>query len=286
MPPNDTGWVGPYATRKSFRQVLAAAIAELSATGYISPERIQHWTEALRRAADYDLGSEAVIDRDVRTKMEAVFVRLIDKNGISKYVPGVTRMDINMIRPALRSELDRRIIASTDLIKLNRREAVQRTLSRFNGWSTSIPPGGDDTIDKREVRSEIGKSVAQAPFERRRVDIDQGHKLIANISEIVAIDGGAVAGIWHDHGEHDWSYHARKEHMIRSGKLFLVRDSWAIEQGLIRRGSRPYMDEITKPGQEPFCRCFYTWLTSPRRLPDDCLTRLGHEWVERGRLAA
>jgi hypothetical protein len=110
--------------------------------------------------------------------------------------------------------------------------------------------------------------------------------LISNIAEIVAMDNGAIAGIWHDHGEHDKSYDARPGHLARSGKLYLVRDSWAIVQGLVKRGSAPYTDELTKPGEEVYCRCYYVWITSPRRLPPELLTMRGKEWVERGRQAA
>ena len=68
---------------------------------------------------------------------------------------------------------------------------------------------------------------------------------------------GAIAGIWHDHGAHDRAYNARKEHLARTGQLFLVKDSWAIQKGLIKRGSRPYMDKIEKPGQLVSCRCWF-----------------------------
>jgi len=279
MPPNDSGY---HSQRPTLNQILTAAITELSETGYISPERIDFWLNEIRRAADMDLGPESFVDRDTRAKLSAVYDRLIERGKINTYVPGVTRFDLSMIRPELRAELDRRILASADLIKLHRREAVEHTLQRFRGWSTSIPPGGDGSIDKRETRTSIGKSVAQVSFERRRVDIDQGHKLIANISEIVATDAGAIAGIWHSHGEHDRSYNARKEHLARAEHIFVVRDNWAMQKRLMKLGGRVYMDEIERPGQLPYCRCFYTWITSPRRLPDEMLTRLGQEFVAQG----
>jgi len=284
-PPEGTQWpgLGSFSGRKSFRQLLSEAIAELSLTGYVSEDRVAYWIDTLRRAADAELGSERAVDTETRERLNAVFERLIDRGKIGTYVPGVSRLDISMIRPNLRAELDRRIVASADLIKLHRREAVERTLQRFQGWSTAIPPGGDGTIDKRETRASIGKSVAQFRFEKRRVDIDQSHKLIANISDIVATDQGAIAGIWHDHGEHDRSYDARKQHMGRAGKVYAVRDSWAIRQGLMTKGAG-YMDEMTKPGQEISCGCWYEWIMSPRRLPDSMLTRKGQEWIEAGRM--
>lgn len=283
MAPNDVGFPGGY---RPFNQVLAEAIAELSAAGYQSPEQIARWLLALRRSAEVMLGPDWMADRETRAQMDGIFARLIERGKVADYVPGVTRFTLAMVRPQLRAELDRRIVAAVDLIKLNRAEAVEKTLRRFNGWATAIPPGGDETVNRREAKSTIGKSLAQYRFEKRRCETDQGHKLLANISEIVATDAGAIAGVWHSHGEHDRSYNARKEHLARADKLFLVRDSWAIAKGLVRRGSRPYMDEITRPGQEVSCRCWYTWVTSPRRLPDDVLTRAGQEWIAQSRMAA
>lgn len=284
-PPNDAGWAS-HAGRKTFDQVLADAIRELSSTGYTSPEQINRWTDELRRAAEFELGPNWHADPQTRAKLDAIFTKLIERGGIETYVPGVSRFTLNMVRPHLRAELDRRIVAAADLIKLHREEAVERALARFRGWSTSIPVGGDETIDKRETKASIGKSLTQLNFERRRCETDQGMKLIANIAEIVATDNGAIAGIWHDHGEHDRSYNARKEHMARAGKIFVVRDNWAMREGIMKLDGHQYMDEVTRPAQEVSCRCFYQWITSPRRLPDSMLTRKGQEWVAAGRMAA
>ena len=284
-PPNDFGWHGAPYGHKTFRQILAEAITDLADHGYVSPDRIHTWIVQLRNAAERELAPEAQIDEMIRRGLGATFDRYIERGKITELVPGVTPFTLQVVKPKLRAELDRRIVASADLIKLHRREAVEGTLQRFQGWSTSIPPGGDSTIDKREVRSEIGKPIAQLKFERRRVEIDQSHKLVANISEIAGLDAGAIAGVWHDHGEHDKSYNARKDHMERVGKTYVVRDCWAHRDGLITAPDG-FTDEITKPGQEVFCRCRYTWITSPRRLPVEMLTQRGKDWVARGGLAA
>ncbi len=270
----------------TFRETLAAAVADIADRGYQSAEQIERWTRLLREAAWQELGPDVAVDAEIQAAFGAIFRREVEKDGVLRRVPGVGRYTLAMVKPKLRVELDRRILAAADLIKLNRRAAVEKTLQRFSGWSTSIPSGGGDEIDKRETRVAIGKSVAEEKFVRRRCAIDQGHKLSANVAEIVATDSGAIAAIWHDRGEHDKNYDARKEHLARSGHLFLVRDSWAIADGLVRRGSRPYTDEIDRPGQLVFCSCFYTYITSPRRLPDDCLTKAGHEWVSAGQQRA
>ena len=269
----------------TFRRLLAEAIAELSASGYVSPERIQEWIVRLRNAAEAELGPPEAIDRQTAETLDAIFRRLADAGRVVDYVPGVTRLGLEMVKSQLRAELDRRILAAADLIKLHRKEAIETTLARFSGWSTSIPPGGAGVIDKRAVRSHIAKDLAHFRFEQRRVSTDQGHKLLSNIASIVATDAGAIAGVWHSHGEHDASYDARPEHLARAGKVYAIRDCWAMQQGLMHKGAG-HTDEITAPGQEVFCRCFYTYITSPRRLPPEMLTAKGRAWIERGREAA
>lgn len=264
----------------TFHQTLSEAIRDLSETGYDSADRIDAWVNRLRNAAERAMGVEYTIDQETARRLGAIYDRMVDGGKILERVPDVSRYTLAMVRPALRAELDRRIIASVNLIRLDRKRAVEATLDRFRGWSTSIPQGGDETINKTQARVSIGKSIARVKYEQRRVLVDQSHKLIANVAELVATDNGAIAGIWHDHGEHDVSYNARKEHMARAGKIYLVRDSWAHRQGLVKPVNG-YMDEITRPGQEVMCRCFYQWLTSPRRLPDEFLTAKGQEFVAR-----
>jgi hypothetical protein len=128
------------------------------------------------------------------------------------------------------------------------------------------------------VRASVGKSVAQVKFERRRVEVDQGHKLAANISNIVAVDNGAIAAEWHSHWRQT-HYNFRHSHKERDGKIYAIRDSWAVKQGLINKGAG-YTDEMTAPGQEVFCRCFMRYITSLRRVPDEMLTEKGREWLK------
>lgn len=261
----------------SFRRLLEEAIRDLTDRGYVSQQQIEDWLRVLRSAAERELGPEGRIDDMTRAALGAIYDRLIERGRVVEYVPGVSRYTLAMIKPRLRAELDRRILASADLIKLHRREAVEKTLQRFSGWSTSIPPGGDGAINKREVRASVAKSVAQFKFEQRRVAIDQGHKLIANMSNLVAVDNGAIAAEWNSHWRQA-GYNYRKDHKERDGKFYAVRGSWAIDQGLINKGAG-YLDEITQPAQEPFCRCFARYVMSPRRLPDSMLTAKGRAWI-------
>jgi hypothetical protein len=243
--------------QQSFQEVLAAAIADLVEHGYDSAERVERWMRELRLAAERSLISAASLEQQLRDGLAAIYRKMVDRGGVIRYVPGVERFTLDKIKPQLRNELDRRILASANLIKLNRAQAIDKTLQRFQGWSTSIPPGGVSGESRREVKENVRKSLAQLPFEERRVLIDQGHKLTAAISEIVASDGGAIAGKWNSHyRQAGYDYredHKERDYRENGGEPYLVRDSWAHRAGYVKKGRLGYYDEVTAVGQEPFC---------------------------------
>lgn len=269
----------PKGSAKAFLDVVRAAVADLSQSGHKSEAQIETWMAAIRDAARRSMMPDVDVEAELKRHFGGVYDRLVARGRVSEYVRGVGRFDVAMVKPQLRAELDRRILASADLIRLNKAAQVDKTVQRFRGWLSSVPVGGAQAIDKREVSAHIAKPTQQARFEMRRVAIDQGHKLAANVADIVATSGGAIAAIWHDRGEHDHNYDARKEHLARSGKVFLIRNSWAIEQGLVRKGAGTYTDQIEMVASEPFCSCWYEYLTSLRDLPPDWLTKKGREAI-------
>ena len=132
---NDTRF-NPNAT---FREVLAAAIEDISSTGYVSPSRIEEWAMLLRNVAERELGTDYAVNEEVRAAFERLFERAVGGTKLDKRVEGLSRYTKAMVKPKLYDELDRRIMASTSLIKLNREQAIDKTLQRFSGWATSIP---------------------------------------------------------------------------------------------------------------------------------------------------
>ena len=273
MPPDGMMRLGP---ETGFYRVLTDAINAIMETGYINPEQIAMWIEHLRRAAQRTLTPEHVLQASLNDTMRALYRKQIERGGILKYHPGVERFTIARVAPKLRAELDRRILASASLIKLNRVDAVETTLRRFMGWSTSIPPGGVSEEDRRKVKETIRKPLASLPFTERRVAIDQGHKFVGNLNNILATEAGALAVVWHSHWRQA-NYNYREDHKERDGHVYLIRDNWAQERGLVKPGADGYYEDITAVGQEVFCRCYATYLYSLNRLPDDMLTAKGRE---------
>lgn len=261
---------------REFRALLMEGLRRFAQGGYVSETALQDWLVRLQAALERDVPADSE-SRELLTRiLENVYNREIG-SGLQNKIPGVSRYTIDRVSPQLRAELDQRIFAGVELIRLNRRAAVEKTLQRFAGWVSSVPRAGTTETGLRDVASEILKPVARVKFESRRVAIDQGHKLSAAVAHVVSMGEGAIAGIWHDRGEHDRGYDARPEHLKRSGRLYLVRNSWAIQEGLVRPG--PYTDEIEQPAFLPMCSCFYEYITTPQRLPKELLTGRGRAWV-------
>lgn len=268
----------------SFRNVLTEAVRDLAEHGYDEPQRLKDWELRLRQAAEADLPSQRVLEKRIKQAMEAVYKRAVSPTAVKRKHPDVSRFTLGQIAPRLRPELTRRILAAADLIKLNREQAIEKTVQRFSGWASSIPAGGSKVVDKVEVKQDVEKSLKQLKYEERRVSIDQGHKLIASIDQVIAQETDAIAGMWRDHGSVDKTYNARHSHMERDGKVYAVRGNWAIEKGLMNKGAG-YTDEMTQPGEEVYCRCFFVWVHNLRDLPPDMLTAKGKKMLEETRVA-
>ena len=257
----------------SFFEVLTAAVADLVHFGFDSAERLQEWLRKLKDAAQQEAGTDKDAAEQLRQSLRALYGRYIDKGQILKYHPGVSIFTLKNIEPRLRAVLDRRILASAGLIKINREQAIEKTLQRFSGWATSIPAGGSKQVDKREVKSHVAKTLRQMNYEERRLYIDQGHKMMANISAVVAEQSGAIAAKWRH--VHEKGYNGRPDHEKRDGEWFVVRDTWATEKSFMQRG--PYTDSVDQPSELPFCRCWFEYADSLLEVPDELLTKAGRD---------
>jgi len=272
--------------QRDFRSLLMDGLRAFAKRGYISEADLQDWIAQLHAALDYELPTDAELRKDLQRTLDAIYRRDVTRLGVIRRVPGISRYTLERIAPHLRAELDRRLFAGVDLIRLNKRGATEKTLQRFAGWVSSVPQAGTVETNLRDVATEIIKPIRQLKYEARRVGIDQGHKLAAAVAHVAAKQEGAIAAIWHDRGEHDHGYDARPEHLKRSGKLFLIRESWAMDEGLVRKGALAYTDEIEQPAELPFCSCTYEYVTSPNSLAEAVLTAKGRAWINGTHLRA
>lgn len=260
---------------KTLHEVLTEAVNHYVNRGWDSQESLIQWSTRLRVAAIRQSPSDNI----ARKHLTSIYSRLVVDGGALRDQPpdGPKKITLDKIKPQLRQEFEKRVFASANLIKLNREQAIEKTIQRFQGWVTSIPPDGVSEINKSEQKELIKKSVDELDFIARRVAIDQGHKLASNVKYTLSIQGGAIAFKWHSNWRRP-GYKFRHDHKERDEIIYLIRDSWAIEKGLIK-AAHGYYDEITAAGEEVFCSCQAIPIYAPQKLPDEFLTEKGkHEF--------
>ena len=260
----------------TFYECLTAAINDFMRYGFDSQKRLETWVKKLRESAVKSLITEKQMQKEVERALHTAFTRLVTKGGLVN--KDVSKFTIDKLKPKMRAELDRRIMASANLIQFNREETISNTLRRFAGWATSIPIGGTEAVDKVAEKKAIRKDLAMMPFTDRRVIIDQTHKLIANINDIVAVDAGAIAAKWHSNWKQA-NYDYREDHKERDELVYLIKGSWAIEKGYIKP-INGYTDSVTTPGEEVYCRCRYQYIYHVGKLPEEMLTSKGKEALQ------
>ncbi|CAM5998807.1 unnamed protein product [Sphagnum balticum] len=268
------------ARREGFASVLRRAVSDFQKNGFTSQRQLEFWVSQLTEALKSERLSNHEIEIRLRKAFGAIYNRLINKGQILRNHPSVERWQIDRLTPKMRQVLDQKILASVNLIKLNQDEVQPRVLRRFQGWATSIPDGGSKVKDKEAVDN-IAKGV-NTSYEIRRVQNDQGHKLIASINEVVAQGNNAIAVEWHSHWKQA-GYNYREDHKDRDKEIYVIKGSWALDRGLIKKGPNPYYDDLTKVGEEINCRCYATYIYSITQLPVSYLTEKGKSELDAAR---
>ncbi len=259
----------------NFYQTLTAAINDFVEHGFDDEERLIYWIEQITKAAREQMIPEAEFKLQLDKTLATIYDRLVAKGGVLRRMPGVHRFTVNQLKPELRSILERHILAAQNLVKLRREEVIPLLQRRFSGWATSVPAGGTDITKKAEVKANIFKSLKSLPWQEKRVLIDQSNKLTAAIHRTVAEGGGAIAGQWNSHWREE-GYNYRPNHKARDGKVYIVRGSWADEQGYLN-ALDGYTDEIEQPGEFVWCRCAYRYIFNLRAMPVEYLSEKGKD---------
>jgi hypothetical protein len=266
-----SGRAGKKRKPDTLYHVLTDAVNYYVSHGWDSEKSLLSWCRKLRVAAS----RESPDDDVTRKHLTAIYSRLVVHGGALRDQPpdGPTKVTLDKIKPDLRRELDKRIFASAGLIRLNREQAIERTVQRFQGWVTSIPPDGVSEFNKKSQKAGIRQAVTDLDYISRRVAIDQGHKLASNVRYLLSIQGGAIGFRWHSPWRRP-GYNYRQDHKDRDTLIYLVRDSWAVAQGLIKPVNG-YYDDITAAGEEVFCSCQVFPVYAPQKLPEEFLTEKG-----------
>jgi hypothetical protein len=276
---------------RDFQAVVREAVRYFTQHGYTSERALDLWAGRIAESAQGALVRPEEASAQIARHLSAVYGRVMRK--LPKHMQKLqshtaVRMGPEMffrriaslpeLAHKMRNELDRRIAASADLIKIRREESLAATMRRFRGWASSIPPGGTPAPVRNETEL-IFKAFRQVRFETNRLNVDQGHKLNSSLNATLAEGTGAIAAMWHS----NWrqvNYKYRPDHKDRDQQIYTLRGNWAQERGLMKPGPAGYTDEITQPAEEVYCRCWYVYIYNLNRLPPVMLTEKGRKAIE------
>lgn len=288
----------------SFYVLLTEAINHFAINGFRTKKDLDHWVKRLKTSIESTLPPTQVTEKAIRRNLMDVYRRMIVSKQTfkptpkgaklaplplkpptaplplgMKIAPGVSKFTIDKMKPAARAELERRILASVNLIKLNREEAIATTLRRFEGWVSSVPPSGAAALDKMQLKQHIRAPLARVDFRERQVVMDQTAKFSQALNSAIALNGKAIAGRWYSR----WKvagYDYREDHKERDGLYYAVPDNWAIRKGLMKPGPHGYTTDITQPAEEVNCKCSYVYVFGLADLPDEMLTEKGRQSLQ------
>jgi hypothetical protein len=276
---------------RDFQSVIREAVQFFSQRGFTSEAELDEWARRIEQAARDSLISPQEASEQIARNLAGIysrFERRLPKQLTKLHARTGAIMGPEMyfrrvesfpqLAVKMRRDLDRRIASNADLIKIRREEAIAATLRRFRGWASSVPSGGTPSPPKKE-KDLLNKEFRQIRFETNRLNVDQGHKLNSALNETYAMGTGAIAGMWHSNWR-QLHYNYREDHKERDQKIYTIRDNWAMERGLMKAGPAGYTDEITKPAEEVFCRCWYQYIYLLDRLPREMLTEKGKKALE------
>jgi hypothetical protein len=112
----------------AFDDVLAEAVAYFVEHGFKTEEEYRAWQRRISDAIDAKMRAPGFSEKLLKEHLEAIFNRLVQQGTILKYHGEVKKFTVERVAPHLRAELTKRIMASADLIKLNRQRMRQLTM--------------------------------------------------------------------------------------------------------------------------------------------------------------
>jgi uncharacterized protein with gpF-like domain len=242
------------------------------------------------------------LEPELRSEYKKAYYNYIN-GGYTKYHSGIKAYRIEDMKPAYRKEVENAVTNSLSLIKTQNKEYMNQLQNRFINWS-SIPSndmrGNSDNPEK--IKSYLNKEILQIPengyqteAHKQFIITDQTRKLIGSMNDITAKNSGAFAFIWHNRrdkkvvgrpgGEYPIGTPSHDDHWDREGKLYLIKGSWAVTKGLVKKADGViYDDDINDgmPSVPPGCRCYAEYFHDLELLPkkyEGIITAKGREYM-------
>lgn len=184
-------------------------------------------------------------------------------------------------------QLNNRVDTALGLIVNHHQAYMLEIVNRYKEWFSIDSP--DVRGDKATPEAFSKKLSAfchhdKDKFEKHMKFVikDQSNKLSAALDEITASQGGAFAMIWktrndkrvvgNPSGLYPKGAPIHGNHYVRNNKLFLLKNSWALKEGYIKKTKGvEYLEDLPdgKPSDAIGCRCFRIDIYSLEDIPNE-----------------
>jgi hypothetical protein len=155
---------------------------------------------------------------------------------------------------------------------VERSNEINSRIEEFIAW-TQLDEG-----TRKECLSDIRSTLKSINKWDKGFYVDRALDLIDEVEVMAKIENGAIAARW------SYSpYPGECGHEALNNKHFLIRDSWAINQGLIHPSNEKYFDEAPRQKEQWGCRCRFTFEFHIRQLPESMLTKKGKDSLFEGK---
>ena len=240
---------------------------------------------------------------DLRREYKQVYYKFVN-GGYKQTHPHIQAYKITDLKPDYRKAVQNSVDNSLALIKTQNAEFMAQMQARFRNWAT-IPSSEirGDSANPERMKAYLKNEVLKLPEAQKGlaahqhfIIVDQTRKLIANMDEITAKQGQAIGFIWHNRrdgrvvgrpgGMYPEATKMHGDHWEREGKLYLIKDSWAISRKMLKKvPGVEYDTDLSdgKPGIPIGCRCWAEYIYAIEMIPEkyrDCITEKGMEYMK------
>jgi hypothetical protein len=271
---------------KSLAAIINTAINELLKMG-ASPTTIKRLRSELEQVLDESaIQPENAVEHLRRyhqeflnavIKCKGIPVRAIVSDG-EKTTSNIKGMGMegkfDLLEPKIHDIFDACIKDAEFQAPLFRQQELLSALNTFEEWAQSIPLGG--TKDKlfRDEARDVRKQLKSVQKWNEYYFIEKSGCFSNRINHLISESNNTIAAIWNYRSFN--IYDEKCEHNNYDGKVYLIRDNWAIKRGfIIIDSSTKYTDELPIPNDDYYCNCHYQYLYRLHSLPIEILTPKG-----------
>lgn len=240
---------------------------------------------------------------DLRREYKRVYYKFVN-GGYKLTHPTIQGYKITDLKPEYRKAVQNSVDNSLALIKTQNAEFMAQMEARFRNWAT-IPSAEirGDSANPDRMKAYLKNEVLKLPEVKESITahqqfiiVDQTRKLLANMDEITAKQGGAIGFIWHNRrdgrvvgrpgGMYPEPTEKHGDHWKREGQLYLIKDSWAVVRKMLKKVDGVLYDtdlDDGKPGIPIGCRCWAEYIYAIELIPEkyrDCITEKGMEYMK------